>query len=123
MKNNQKYLVIFVGMIALALPGCRFRREISVSMPAESEEQIQVESNTNIEKEDGRNYLESVKLKRNDNTDLNQFAQLLLGVPTIEEAIFSIFYLALSAEPARNQAICCSLYVCCTSKLSLLPSS
>ena len=43
MKNNQKYLVIFVGMIALALPGCRFRREISVSMPAESEEQIQVE--------------------------------------------------------------------------------
>ena len=86
MKNNQKYLVIFVGMIALALPGCRFRREISVSMPAESEEQIQVESNTNIEKEDGRNYLESVKLKRNDNTDLNQFAQLLLGVPTIEEA-------------------------------------
>ena len=50
MKNNQKYLVIFVGMIALALPGCRFRREISVSMPAESEEQIQVESNTNIEK-------------------------------------------------------------------------
>ena len=86
MKNNQKYLVIFVGMIALALPGCRFRREISVSMPAESEEQIQVESNTNIEKEDDRNYLESVKLKRNDNTDLNQFAQLLLGVPTIEEA-------------------------------------
>ena len=85
MKNNQKYLVIFVGMIALALPGCRFR-EISVSMPAESEEQIQVESNTNIEKKDGRNYLESVKLKRNDNTDLNQFAQLLLGVPTIEEA-------------------------------------
>ena len=86
MKNNQKYLVIFVGMIALALPGCRFRREISVSMPAESEEQIQVESNTNIEKEDGRNYLETVKLKRKDNTDLNQFAQLLLGVPTIEEA-------------------------------------
>ncbi len=86
MKNNQKYLVIFVGMIALALPGCRFRREISVSMPAESEEQIQVESNTNIEKEDDRNYLESIKLKRKDNTDLNQFAQLLLGVPTIEEA-------------------------------------
>ena len=86
MKNNQKYLVIFVGMIALALPGCRFRREISVSLPDESEEQIQAESNTNIEKEDGRNYLESVKLKRNDNTDLNQFAQLLLGVPTIEEA-------------------------------------
>ena len=86
MKNNQKYLVIFVGMIALALPGCRFRREISVSMPAESEEQIQVESNTNIEKEDDRNHLESIKLKRKDNTDLNQFAQLLLGVPTIEEA-------------------------------------
>ena len=86
MKNNQKYLVIFVGMIALALPGCRFRREISVSLPDESEEQIQAESNTNIEKEDDRNYLESIKLKRKDNTDLNQFAQLLLGVPTIEEA-------------------------------------
>ena len=86
MKNNQKYLGIFASVVVFALSGCRFRREISVSMPAESEEQIQVESNTNIEKEDGRNYLESVKLKRNDNTDLNQFAQLLLGVPTIEEA-------------------------------------
>lgn len=86
MKNNQKYLVIFVGMIALALPGCRFKREISVLLPTESEEQIQAGSNTSIEKEDDRNYLESIKLKRKDNTDLNQFAQLLLGVPTIEEA-------------------------------------
>lgn len=86
MKNNQKYLGIFASVVVFALSGCRFRREISVSMPAESEEQIQVESNTNIEKEDGRNYLESIKLKRKDNTDLNQFAQLLLGVPTIEEA-------------------------------------
>lgn len=86
MKNNQKYLGIFASVVVFALSGCRFRREISVSMPAESEEQIQVESNTNIEKEDDRNYLESIKLKRKDNTDLNQFAQLLLGVPTIEEA-------------------------------------
>ena len=86
MKNNQKYLGIFASVVVFALSGCRFRREISVSLPDESEEQIQAESNTNIEKEDGRNYLESVKLKRNDNTDLNQFAQLLLGVPTIEEA-------------------------------------
>ena len=86
MKNNQKYLGIFASVVVFALSGCRFRREISVSLPDESEEQIQAESNTNIEKEDDRNYLESVKLKRNDNTDLNQFAQLLLGVPTIEEA-------------------------------------
>lgn len=86
MKNNQKYLGIFASVVVFALSGCRFRREISVSLPDESEEQIQAESNTNIEKEDDRNYLESVKLKRNDNTDLNQFAQLLLGVQTIEEA-------------------------------------
>lgn len=63
MKNNQKYLGIFASVVVFALSGCRFRREISVSMPAESEEQIQVESNTNIEKEDGRNYLESIKFK------------------------------------------------------------
>lgn len=86
MKNNQKYLGIFASVVVFALSGCRFRREISVSLPDESEEQIQAESNTNIEKEDDRNYLESIKLKRKDNTDLNQFAQLLLGVPTIEEA-------------------------------------
>jgi len=69
MKNNQKYLGIFASVVVFALSGCRFRREISVSLPDESEEQIQAESNTNIEKEDDRNYLESVKLKRNDNTN------------------------------------------------------
>lgn len=84
--NNQKFLVIFVSMALLTLAGCRFKREISVLLPTESEEQIQAGSNTSIEKEDDRNYLESIKLKRKDNTDLNQFAQLLLGVPTIEEA-------------------------------------
>ncbi len=83
--NNQKFLVIFVSMALLTLAGCRFKREISVLLPTESEEQIQAGSNTS-EKEDDRNYLESIKLKRKDNTDLNQFAQLLLGVPTIEEA-------------------------------------
>lgn len=50
MKNNQKYLGIFASVVVFALSGCRFRREISVSLPDESEEQIQAESNTNIEK-------------------------------------------------------------------------
>ena len=84
--NNQKFVGIFVSMIVLALSGCRFRREVVVSLPAESEEQIQAENNTNIGKEDDSNYLESIKLKRNDHTDLNQFAQLFLQVETIEEA-------------------------------------
>ena len=89
MKNNQKYLGIFASVVVFALSGCRFRREISVSLPDESEEQIQAESNTNIEKEDDRNYLESIKLKRQSrhNTDLNQFAQLYIrSTSTIEEA-------------------------------------
>ena len=42
MKNNQKYLGIFASVVVFALSGCRFRREISVSLPDESEEQIKL---------------------------------------------------------------------------------
>lgn len=84
--NNQKIVGIVVSTVVLALAGCRFKREVVVSLPIESEEQIQTEGNTNIGKEDDSNYLESIKLKKNDHTDLNQFAQLFLQTTTIEEA-------------------------------------
>lgn len=101
-KEMTKRGFLFACSVLITVSGCRFRREVSVTLPSGMNEQketqqsgdveLSMNSDENLNKDNGSDsnsepiYLESVKLKRNDNTDLNQFAQLLLGVSTIEEA-------------------------------------
>ena len=101
-KEMTKRGFLFVCSVLITVSGCRFRREVSVTLPSGMNEQKEIQqsgdvelsmnSDENLNKDNGNDsnsepiYLESMKLKRNDNTDLNQFAQLLLGVQTIEEA-------------------------------------
>ena len=83
-RKNKKFLLLFTGVLVVTLSNCRFKREIAFSLPAETYEQNNFEKKTDSE-QDSSIYLSSIKLKKTD-IDLDQFAQVFLGVPTIKDA-------------------------------------
>lgn len=82
--NNLKGLCVLTGIVVLVVSGCRFRKEVTITLPT-GEDKLVEDGTKSDNTKDNKVYAQTIQVVEKE-FDKEQFVKTFLGVSSVAEA-------------------------------------